>query len=379
MRTWCTAITTIAIVAVTTTISANEILDAWWGEIGNGLVRAGVSEDEARRIFNNIDIIDVYATEPGSWFYEFKLAGDVHHRRAEELELSGTETEIIAAYERANAYYSAACWPALFTAEREEAYRLQLQTFMKIVKHRRIPMEVVKIPYEGKEIVGHFYTSRKGPTPVIIWSGGLDGWKTAGLEFKQTLMEEGFAVFAVDLPGTGESHWPLAADSDRIYERVIDYLKTRSDVNDEKITAYFGSFSGVYAIKLALTNPDLAAAVNHSGGIHLFFTRKFDSVPPLTTSMGMRATALIHAAGLKGQSVEHVLEQLARFSLKNQGLLKPTSSQAPLLSIYGTADALMPVEDLNYMQDQGVLTDALVYEGEQMQNMFGTVRSPSYQ
>lgn len=119
-------------------------------------MRTGVPEDEARRIFNNVAIMDVYATKPGSWFYEFKLDGDVHHRRAEELELSGAKTEIIAVYGRANAYYSAASWPALFTKEREEAYQLQLQMFMKIVKHRRIPMEIVKIPYESIEIVGHF-------------------------------------------------------------------------------------------------------------------------------------------------------------------------------------------------------------------------------
>jgi esterase FrsA len=231
------------------------------------------------------------------------------------------------------------------------------------------PLELVNIPFEGKTIRTYFH-KREGdfpssdPQPVLIWSGGLDGWKTGGVEFKQQLMDEGFSVLAIDLPGTGESEWPLDANADRVYSAVIDQLKTRPDVDADKIAVYFGSFSGVFAIKLALTNPDVSAAVNHSGGIHLFFNPPLDKIPLLTTTMGMRATATTYAMGVFDENLEVIKAKLATMSLKTQGLLKPTPNQCPLLSIYGTADRLMPIQDLDVLMDSGVQSTNLVYEGD---------------
>jgi len=361
-----TRIPTLALIAtalLATSSSANEILDGWWPEVGNALMGLGVPEEQIRGVFNRIETIDVMAVGPGSWVHEFKAAGDVYLAQAQQIESAGgSRDQVIAAYERANGYYNTARFPSLFTAERTEAYRLQMSTFQKIVEHKGVALQVVNIPFEGKQIVGHFYPGKRSPSPVIVWSGGIDGWKDAGLDFKQTLLEEGFAVFAVDLPGTGESQSLLEANSERIYSRVFDYLKTRSDVDGNRMAVYFGSFSGVFAIKLALTDPDVKAAVNHSGGIHLFFTKPRD-MPSLLTSIGMRRAATIHAMGLDGQDMDRVRERFAAFSLARQGLLKSTPAQAPLLSIYGTEDVLMPIEDLRYLQDSGVKTDALVYEG----------------
>lgn len=347
-----------------TVSAANEILDGWWPEVGSALTGLGIPEDRVRSAFNRIETVDTHAVGPGSWVHEFKADGDRYLAQARRLESAGgSRDQVMAAYERANGFYNTARFPALFTAERVEAYRLQMATFRKLVELKGVALEVVSVPFEGKQIVGHFYPGLRSPAPVIVWSGGIDGWKDAGLDFKQTLREEGFAVFAVDLPGTGESESLLEADSERVYGRVIDHLKTRSDVDSERIAVYFGSFSGVFAIKLALTDPDVKAAVNHSGGIHVFFTEPRD-VPSLLTSIGMRRAATIHAMGMDGSSMDRVRERFANFSLERQGLMKPTPAQAPLLSIYGSADVLMPIADLKYLQDSGVKTDALVYEGD---------------
>ncbi len=343
---------------------ANEIYDAWGDYITGGMIEEGVDPEEAKRAFGKIVTLDPMASGPGSWVYELNFPGDVHLREAERLETRGDDDAAHAAYRRAMAYFDAARFPALYTEARRNAYRKHLFAYRKVAHFSGFPLELIDIPFEGKTIKVHLHKPGATPQPVLIWSGGLDGWKTAGRDFKQQLMDEGFSVLAIDLPGTGESEWLLEPDSDRIYSAVIDYLKTRDDVVGDKVGVYFGSFSGVYAIKLALTNPDVSAAVNHSGGIHLFFNPPMDAIPPLTTSMGMRATATTFVMGLYNGEMDGVKDRLAEFSLKTLGLLKPTPEQSPLLNIYGTADRLMPIQDLDVLMASGVKATNLVYEGD---------------
>lgn len=339
------------------------VYDAWFGEVGGSIVAAGVPEPEVERVMKRITEIDPFATGPGSWVYEFRVPADVHLRRAQDAEVSGDRDRTVTEYRAANAFFSAARWPALFTEERRAAYEKQLATYLRLAELEGLPLEIVRIPYEGREIVGHLHKPDGGPAPVILWSGGLDGWKDTAIDFKKSLLGHGFAVFAMDLPGTGESQWRLEATSERIYSRAIDDLRTRSDVDASRVAPYFGSYSGAYAIKLALRDPDVTCGVNHSGGIHLFFHPPLTELPPLTTSMGMRATATIHAMGMTGGPPEDVLPTYSTFSLKNQGYLQPTPRQAPLLTIHGTADGLMPVEDVYLMSESGVEQTTLIYEG----------------
>jgi esterase FrsA len=348
---------------------ASEISDAWGAYITGGMIADGVEKHEATRSFNRIETLDPMATGPGSWVYELNYPGDVHLEEAHRHELNGKPEGALTSYKRAMAYFNAARFPATYTPERKRAYQKQLVAYRKVSKLAGFPLELISIPFEGKEIKVHFhnrndFTQSSGPQPVLIWSGGLDGWKTGGMDFKKELMSTGFSVLAIDLPGTGESEWLLEPDSDRIYGEVVSYLKTRDDVDADRIAVYFGSFSGVYAIKMALTNPDIAAAVNHSGGIHLFFNPQIEQLPPLTTTMGMRATATTYVMGVFNEELDAIRKRLATFSLKTQGLLKATPDQAPLLSIYGTADRLMPIQDLDVLMESGVKSDNLVYKGD---------------
>ena len=344
------------------------VYDAWFPEVGNGAIAAGAPATEVEVAMKRINTIDPYAVGPGSWVYEFSVPATVHLREAQAADVAGDRAKAITEYAAANAFFNAARWPALFTEARRAAYQQQLNTFIRLAELKGLPLEVVRIPYHGKEIMAHLHKPEGQPAPVILWSGGLDGWKDTAIEFKQSLLDEGFAILAVDLPGTGESQWPLDANAERFYSRAIDYLKTRDDVNGSRVAPYFGSFSGAYAIKLALRDPDVTAAVNHSGGVHLFFEPPVPrdaagvlQLPPLTTSYGMRAFATMFAMGMRPDNGDEVLSTLSTFSLKNQGYLQPTPHQAPLLTIHGTADQLMPVEDIYLMSDAGVEQETLIY------------------
>jgi pimeloyl-ACP methyl ester carboxylesterase len=338
-----------------------EIIDSGWRRIGGMLTSEGVPDDVARRVFLNLDDASPQGTGPGSWVYEFKSAGDVYYAHARELELTGSKQDVIAEYARAHAFYDVARFPALFTPERQEAYRLEIETFLKLAKLRQLGIEVVRIPFAGKEIVGHLYRdAQRKPAPLIIESGGLDTWKTARPDFKQRLVKEGFAVFAMDMPGTGESQYLEAVDSDRVYSRVIEYFKSRGDVDGTRIGLYFISLSGGFAIKLALTNPNVGAVVNHSGGIDLYYTNP--QPIPANSLQRLAAAARRRAVGLGPDG--NLDAVYPAFSLARQGLLAPTPKQAPILSIYGTKDELMPIADYRRFLETGVKSDGLIYEGD---------------
>jgi len=337
-----------------------EIIQSWWKRMGGILLNQGVPDDVVRRVFLKLDDDRPEGVNPGSWVYEFKSAGDAYYAQAKQLELTGSKDEIIEAYGRASDFYDVARFPALFTPQRKEAYDRHIETFLKLAKLKQFGLEVVSIPFEGKQIIGHLYhdPTRK-PAPLIIESGGLDTWKTARPEFKQRLVKEGFAVFAMDMPGTGESQHVAEVNSDRVYNRVIEYFKTRKEVDGSRIGLYSISLSGGFSIKLALTNPDVDAAVNHSGGIDLFYTKHRPA--PVTSAQRLTAAAARRTMGV-GPDVD-VAATYARFSLGRQGLLKPTPGQAPILSIYGTKDDLMPIEDYQRFIKTGVKSEGLIYEG----------------
>ena len=62
--------------------------------------------------------------------------------------------------------------------------------------------------------------------------------------------------------------------------------------------------------------------------------------------------------------IDVVLSTFSGFSLKYQGYLQPHANQAPLLTIHGTEDDLMPVSDVYLLTDSGIKQDTLIYEGD---------------
>ena len=64
----------------------------------------------------------------------------------------------------------------------------------------------------------------------------------------------------------------VSPDGDKVYSRVLEYLKMRPDLDGERMAVHLQSFAGYYAVKLALLDPNVKAAVNVGGPIHLSFT-----------------------------------------------------------------------------------------------------------
>ena len=323
-----------------------------------GWVSAGADEVELDTALGRIH--DPLGSGPGSWVYELSAAAEAHELAAGEAELSGNEAAAAEEYATAAVYYFIARFPFVSSPAKAEAYRKHIECYLKAARSFDPPLEIVRIHFEDKEIVGYLRIPDVEKPPVVVVTGGVDTWKSDVDRQVNAMLAEGLAVLAFDMPGTGESQWPLEPDSDRVYSRVIEYLKTRPELDGENIGVYLQSFAGLYAVKLALVDPNVKAAVNIGGPIHLAYTPEHIKKTP-----DVMIKTIAHAMGQDpGLGFEEMVAMAEPMSLGRQDLLKEPERQAALLSINGDEDPLVPIDDLFIISKSGIEQEEWVYEGD---------------
>jgi len=325
----------------------------------DGWVRDGADEAELDAAFRRVH--DPIGGGPGSWVYELSQPAAQHEARARELEATGDAQGAGQEWRRAAVFYYIARFPFIGNQAKAAAYRKHIECYLASVKHEEPPLEIVRIPHRGKEIIGYLRVpASEVPPPVVVVTGGVDTWKSDVEAQAKAMLAEGMAAFTFDMPGTGESAWPLSADGETVYSRVLEYLKTRPDLDGDRMAVYLQSFAGYYAVKLALLDPNVKAAVNIGGPIHHSFTLEHAE----TVHQGMVKT-IAHAMGEDiDQPIAEMIEKIAPFSLERQGLLRAPERQAPLLSINGDQDALVTIDDLYIISESGIAQEEWVYPGD---------------
>ena len=80
------------------------------------------------------------------------------------------------------------------------------------------PLEVVHIPFEGKEIIGYLRLPKnaKGPVPLVIAVNGLDSRKEDLTESFGAILPFGIGYLAVDGPGTGQAPIKVSETAERM-------------------------------------------------------------------------------------------------------------------------------------------------------------------
>lgn len=325
----------------------------------DGWVRAGADEAELdaalRRVYSPT------GTGPGSWVYEISLPAVEHEARARELDASGDTGGAAQEWKKAAVLYYVARFPFIGNEAKAQAYRRHIECYLESVEHEEPALEIVRIPHEGAEIIGYLRVPpSEHPPPVVVLTGGVDTWKSDIEAQAKAMLAEGMAAFTFDMPGTGESAWRLTPDGEKVYSRVLEYLQTRPDLDGDRMAVHLQSFAGYYAVKLAVLDPKVKAAVNVGGPIHLSFTPEHAG----TVHEGMVKT-IAHAMGEDlDQSIAEMIEKIEPFSLERQGLLRAPERQAPLLSINGDQDPLVTIEDLHIISERGIAQEEWVYAGD---------------
>ncbi|MGH8642070.1 MAG: alpha/beta hydrolase family protein [Burkholderiales bacterium] len=251
-------------------------------------------------------------------------------------------------------------WPTENAPAKQHARQRALEAFRLYASLLDPPIEIVRIPFEGKEIVGYLrLPAATRPAPLVFAIAGLDSRKEDIAGHSETYLKHGMGLLAIDLPGTGESPYLIAdVDRDRIFAAVLDYLGTRPEVNAGSVIVQGRSWSGYWAARLAITQRDrLRGAVVHGGPIHRYFGRDWLEASLAT---GEYLYDYLHAkcAMFGAQGLEDMLARARPYSLLEQGLLDRPS--APMLVVNGARDSQIPIADAYLLLEHGDAKEAWI-------------------
>lgn len=312
-----------------------------------------IAAEDARDALAQIDSLD-----RERWARAWSSVADRHLARAQARGI--TPDAAREHYWHAWRLYHFARWPVENSPAKQHAKQQALEAFRNYSRLLEPAMEVVRIPFEGREIVAYLrLPANTRPAPLVFGIAGLDSRKEDVAAFSDRYLQHGVGLFAIDLPGTGEAPIAVAApDADRMFSAALDYLATRPDIDARRIVVQGRSWSGYWAAKLAHTERNrLRGSVMHGGPIHGYFQP--DWLPRSLASEEylydyFQATAALFGAG----SMEDLLERARKFSLLDSGLLDQPS--APMLLVNGARDSQIPIADVFLLLGHGDAKEAWV-------------------
>jgi len=287
------------------------------------------------------------------WAHAFST---VAQRYLDAAAHASTDAEKDTDYVRAWRLFYFAQWPVPASAGKQAAYSAAIDAYQHHASFMNPKLEVVRVPFEGSEIVAYLRLPKLAPgarAPVVLAISGLDSRKETVMENYASLLSHGVGVLSVDGPGTGQAPLKVGPNSERYLQKLIDYLRSRPDVDPARIAAHGVSFGGYWATKLAVLERDrLVGVVVQSPPIDLFFTEKFIREETLGNREYLFDHAPAFAAVVEGaKETSDLYTLMPPLSLKAEGVLgKPT---APMLVVGGVKDTQVPWVDLIALLSSG--------------------------
>jgi hypothetical protein len=300
----------------------------------------------------------IHTSDKDEWAAGFMHVADRYFDEAKSLEKSTDKADLAKAnadYIRAWRLYSFGRWPIPASPGKQRSYEKAIQAFLAHAKFFDPPLEVVHIPFEGKEIIGYLRLPKnvKGPVPLVIAVNGLDSRKEDLTESFGAILPFGIGFLAVDGPGTGQAPIKVSETSERMLSRVIDYAQSRPEIDKTRLALHGVSWGAYWATKMAIVErARLRGASAQSPPVDRFFQKDF----LMTSLLGNREYLFDQVPALMNilegvHSLDEMGEFLPKMSLVHQGLLgKP---MAPMLILAGVLDTQVPIEDEYLLLSKG--------------------------
>ena len=323
----------------------------------NAYPLTGLKPADVRTALALIDSLD-----RDQWARAWSTVALTYSVNAELARVQGREKEAQENYLMAWRLYSFARWPTTNSPGKQQAYEESLKAFAGFARTLDPPVETVRIPFEGKEIVGLLRLPKGArPAPLVFSISALDSRKEEHIERGEVYLHRGIATFALDMPGTGQAPVLGEPGAERMFSRALDYLATRPEIDAKRIVIQGGSWSGYWSAKLGIVEKArLKPVVAQGAPIHQYFQPEWQ-----TKALGTReylfdlfpARASVYGA----RTIEDFLAFGPRMSLKEQGLIgKPAT---PMLLVNGDHDSQVPIADLDLLLHAGSPKEAWVNPG----------------
>ncbi len=309
----------------------------------------GLDPADVREAFASI-----HTTDKDEWAAAFMAVADRYMNEAKSLEKTDA-AKANADYIRAWRLYSFGRWPIPASPGKQHSYQKAIEAFLAHARFWDPPLEIVRIPFEGKEIIGYMRLPKdaKGPVPLVIAVNGLDSRKEDLTESFAAILPYGIGFLAVDGPGTGQSPIKVSETAERSLSRVLDYLQTRTEVDKSRIAIHGVSWGAYWATKMAIVEPArLKGASAQSPPVDKFFQKDF----LMNSLLGNREYLFDQVPALMAifenvKTLDEMAETLPKMSLVRQGLLgKP---MAPMLVMAGVLDTQVPIDDIYLLLSKG--------------------------
>jgi esterase FrsA len=305
-------------------------------------------------------------TMPASdeWATAFLSLGKAQAERAGQLGQDGEREAATAAWRLAYDYCHIARYPCADTDLKREGHALSVSYFKQASEHDE-SIEHVAIECAGESVNAVLQRpSVRGPVPLLICVGGLDVWKEEVISVVgPPYVAAGFAVLALDCPGTGESPFPMSTVADNMWNPVLEWADARPGFSAYR--AVLGtSLGGYWATRAAHTHAErLTAVINHGGPAHYtFFPEWFDSwVERGEYPVGFaRAFQTI----TRSANASELTARLSELSLLDSGFLEQES--APLLLVNGRYDRTIDPKDMELLLAHGLPKSARFFDAGHM-------------
>ena len=309
----------------------------------------GLDPADVQQAFQNI-----HSKDKDEWATAFMAVGDRYMVEGKSLETSDP-AKANADYIRAWRIYSFGRWPIPASPKKQESYHKAIEAFLAHAHFWNPPLEIVRIPFEGKEITGYVRMPKdaKAPVPMVIAVNGLDSRKEDLTETWSAILPYGVGFIAVDGPGTGQSPIKASETAERMFSRVIDYLQARPDADKNRIVFHGVSWGAYWATKMAVVERGrLRGTSAQSPPIDEFFQSDFLQ----HSLLGNREYLFDQVPALMSicegvNTVDDLAKFLPKMSLVQQGILgKP---MAPMLVIGGVKDTQVPIADIFLLLSKG--------------------------
>jgi len=294
----------------------------------------GVKPEDAREAMASLKSL-----EPDEWAAAWSRIGERYFARGD--------------YFHAWEIFNVARWPSeKLSPGKQKAYERALEAFQRHGKSLNPPIETVRIPFEGSEIVAYLRLPRDvRPAPMVFGINGLDSRKEEVIARAGRYLDAGVAVFAIDMPGTGQAPVLIDVGAERMFSRALDYLATRKDLDARRVVVQGRSWSGYWAAVMAYTEKDrIRGAVVHGVGIDQYFSPEWQKAAFSTREYLFDiypARAVVYGT----KSLDEFLAYGPRLSLVARGMLKRPS--APMLLVNGERDTQQPISDLYLLMRHG--------------------------